>query len=133
MSNIEMAMPKSAMQFAINILQFSIDSGGSADPTGELKNGNCKLQIANCCSLIVAAPGARYCRLNLTTILPRAKEPDDGLHPPSPALRLRRPGAAHRQADDGDPSHEAPPGVYQQRQHGDRRHGPGEAERRGLD
>ena len=41
-----------------------------------------------------------------------------GLHASFPALWVQRPRAAHRRADDGDPSYEASPGVHQQRQHG---------------
>ena len=38
------------------------------------------------------------------------------------ALRLRRPGAARRRADDAHPPRQAPPGVRRQREHGARGH-----------
>ena len=47
---------------------------------------------------------------------PGEDDPHGGIHPASVAVRLWRARAAHRRQDDGDPSHEAPPGVCDQPQ-----------------
>src|SRR5690606_15387859 len=52
-----------------------------------------------------------------------------GLHPAQASLRLRRARAAYRRADDGNPPHQAPPDLHQQRQRRARRHGVGGQER----